>query len=202
MEITYNTGAKVLLEGPVTYQVESNGGYLSVGKLTGKLEKKAEGGRRKAEETDNQKFPFPLPPSPFVVRTPTATVTDLGTEFGVEVTADQRNRVQVFQGKVVVETRGPTAETSRTVELCEGEWASVEPHGVLTRYSGRQAQTAAGAIGFVRKIPRRIIKNLESGRRRRRRRWFWPRAQSGYQSEHGRNRDSSTDIRSRLGANP
>ena len=37
MEITYNTGAKVILQGPVTYQVESNGGYLAVGKLTGKL---------------------------------------------------------------------------------------------------------------------------------------------------------------------
>ena len=39
MEITYNTGAKVILQGPVTYEVESNGGYLAVGKLTGKLEK-------------------------------------------------------------------------------------------------------------------------------------------------------------------
>ena len=35
MEITYDTGAKVILQGPVTYEVESNGGYLSVGKLTG-----------------------------------------------------------------------------------------------------------------------------------------------------------------------
>ena len=44
MEITYDTGAKVILQGPVTYEVESpNGGYLSVGKLTGKLEKKGQG---------------------------------------------------------------------------------------------------------------------------------------------------------------
>ena len=57
MEITYDTGAKVILQGPVTYEVESNGGYLAVGKLTGKLEKKGSG-RGKAEETatsDNQK---------------------------------------------------------------------------------------------------------------------------------------------------
>ena len=39
MEITYDTGAKVILQGPVTYSVETNGGYLAVGKLTGKLEK-------------------------------------------------------------------------------------------------------------------------------------------------------------------
>ena len=37
MEITYDTGAKVILQGPVTYSVETNGGYLAVGKLTGKL---------------------------------------------------------------------------------------------------------------------------------------------------------------------
>ena len=43
MEITYDTGAKVILQGPVTYSVEANGGYLAVGKLTGKLEKKGEG---------------------------------------------------------------------------------------------------------------------------------------------------------------
>ena len=45
MEITYDTGAKVILQGPVTYEVESEaGGYLSLGKLTAKLEK-----RRKSE---------------------------------------------------------------------------------------------------------------------------------------------------------
>ena len=45
MEITYDTGAKVILQGPVTYEVESNGGYLAVGKLTGKLEKKVVSGQ-------------------------------------------------------------------------------------------------------------------------------------------------------------
>ena len=39
VEITYDTGAKVLLQGPVTYEVESPaGGYLSIGKLTARLE--------------------------------------------------------------------------------------------------------------------------------------------------------------------
>ena len=45
LEITYDTGAKVILQGPVTYEVESNGGFLSVGKLTGKLEKKVASGQ-------------------------------------------------------------------------------------------------------------------------------------------------------------
>ena len=63
MEITYDTGAKVILQGPVTYEVESaSGGYLSIGKLTARLEKKAEGGRRKAEL--NPQSPSPNPSIP------------------------------------------------------------------------------------------------------------------------------------------
>ena len=43
LEITYDTGAKVILQGPVTYEVESAaGGYLAVGKLTARVEKKKE----------------------------------------------------------------------------------------------------------------------------------------------------------------
>jgi hypothetical protein len=83
MEITYDTGAKVILQGPVTYEVESkNGGFLSIGKLTGKVEvEKAKG---------------------FAVRTPTATVTDLGTEFGVEAMQDGSSEVHVITGAVDV----------------------------------------------------------------------------------------------------
>ena len=39
MEITYDTGAKVILQGPCTYEVESTtGGYLSLGKLTARVD--------------------------------------------------------------------------------------------------------------------------------------------------------------------
>ena len=95
MEITYDTGAKVILQGPVTYEVESNGGYLAVGKLTGKLEKKTEG----SSVSSN---PRSLIPNPFSVRTPTATVTDLGTEFGVEVGESGVTETHVFAGQVRV----------------------------------------------------------------------------------------------------
>ncbi len=41
LEITYDTGAKVILQGPCDYKVESrDGGFLSIGKLTARLEKK------------------------------------------------------------------------------------------------------------------------------------------------------------------
>ncbi len=50
VEIAYNTGAKVILEGPCIYEVDSPaGGFLSLGKLTARVETKGEGGRGKAE---------------------------------------------------------------------------------------------------------------------------------------------------------
>lgn len=87
MEITYNTGAKVILQGPVTYEVElKNGGFMSVGKLTGQVTSTLAKG--------------------FSVRTPTAIVTDLGTEFGVEVNESGETDAQVFVGKVNITAVG------------------------------------------------------------------------------------------------
>ena len=110
MEITYDTGAKVILQGPVTYEVESNGGYLSVGKLTGKLEK----GNDEARMTNDEGLrnsSFVIRPSSFVIRTPTATVTDLGTEFGVEVSRAGDTETHIFVGAVKIvppRTLGPS----------------------------------------------------------------------------------------------
>ena len=124
MEISYQTGAKVLLQGPVTYEVESrDGGYLSIGKLTARLEKKpsavsgqqsekvASGQWLVASETNSKfqnpeipKSQIPNPkssPAPaFTVRTPTITVTDLGTEFDVDVQESGAVEVCVAQGSV------------------------------------------------------------------------------------------------------
>ena len=100
MEITYDTGAKVILQGPIAYQVESrNGGFLTVGKLTGKV----------ANETAKG----------FSVRTPTAVVTDLGTEFGVTVSGDGLTQVHVLRGAVdarIVDPRGSTQGHRRVTE--------------------------------------------------------------------------------------
>ena len=51
LEISYDSGAKVILQGPCRYEVDSPaGGFLSLGKLTARVEQKGEGGRTKAEE--------------------------------------------------------------------------------------------------------------------------------------------------------
>ena len=46
MEITYTSGARVILEGPCAYTVDSSdGGYLAMGKLTARVEKKVASGQ-------------------------------------------------------------------------------------------------------------------------------------------------------------
>ena len=58
MEITYDSGAKVILQGPCTYEVESAlGGFLSVGKLTARVEK----GREERGEGREAAYPNPRP---------------------------------------------------------------------------------------------------------------------------------------------
>ena len=113
MEITYDTGAKVILQGPVTYEVESrSGGYLSVGKLTARLEKKVASGQWSVASKSEFSNPQSLIPNPslstshyplFTIRTPTATLTDLGTEFGVLVDRQGVTESYVFRGAVRVQ---------------------------------------------------------------------------------------------------
>ena len=120
MQITYDSGAKVILEGPCTYEVDSSaGGYLSLGKLTARITKEGETGRQGDKEIRSQTVQqhLPLSSSPpllFFVRTPTAIVTDLGTEFGVEVNSGGSMEVHVFDGTVEVQCgQGRQANTRR-----------------------------------------------------------------------------------------
>ena len=113
MEITYDTGAKVILQGPVTYEIESpSGGFLSFGKLTARVEKDKETRRRGDKEKSSGAMSPPLlvslsPCLPaFTVRTPTAIVTDLGTEFGVEVDRSGASRAHVFRGRIELRSTG------------------------------------------------------------------------------------------------
>ena len=100
LQITYITGANVILEGPCEYRVNSNvGGHLALGKLTARVEK----AKTQAANPESRKSSLiPHPSSLFSVTTPTATVTDLGTEFGVEVNKDGGTTSHVFQGSVKV----------------------------------------------------------------------------------------------------
>ena len=109
MEITYDTGAKVILQGPVTYEVESAaGGYLVGWQADGEAGEK--GGREEVLIPNPQSLILCL------FRTPTATVTDLGTEFGVEVGKDSSD-VCVFAGTMEVATRSGNGKVANRILL-------------------------------------------------------------------------------------
>jgi hypothetical protein len=132
LEITYHTGAKVILQGPVTYEVKSNnGGYLPLGKLTGKV------------ETDAAKG--------FAVHTPTATVTDLGTEFSVEVNPENGTKVIVVRGKVNMTAMGGNSDTYKGKIIDAGHTGHVyanATHDVVVA-----ASSAADEREIVRVMP-------------------------------------------------
>jgi hypothetical protein len=171
MEITYATGARVILQGPVTYEVESPvGGYLSVGKLTArvggstgygvlstkKVISKSEIRNPKSETIS--KSPN-LQTSKFIVRTPTATVTDLGTEFGVEVAKSGETISHVFRGSVRVQVVavGGQAE-GRGKVLRENESVQVDGSQGSRRIVVAPAATAAR---FLRVMPKPGIKTFD-----------------------------------------
>jgi hypothetical protein len=149
-EITYDTGARVILQGPVTYEVESpTGGYLSIGRLTAKLEKKSEVRGRKSEsanqksEIRNQKSPDLCPQTSdlFAIRTPAAIVTDLGTEFGVEVDKHGRTTSHVFRGSVRLEVASADGKATRVSRvLYQNESAKVDGSVILNERSAVRSQ--------------------------------------------------------------
>jgi hypothetical protein len=160
MEIAYDSGANVILEGPVTYVVDSPaGGYLSLGKLTAQLEKKSEVGGQRSESADQQ---TEIINHQFAVRTPTAIVTDLGTEFGVEVDKTGRTFSHVFRGVVRLETThaGPAGTAVRV--LHENESARVETRRDADGNDAMATVTpiAVSPVVFVRKVPKPTIKSL------------------------------------------
>jgi hypothetical protein len=128
VEITYDTGAKVVLQGPCTYTVESRtGGFLERGRLTARVES-AVGSRRSAASNTTPTYRTSssnsLPtadcrlPTFFSVRTPNAVVNDLGTEFGVEVDENKGSCVHVFVGTVDF---APAGKPSGGVRIAAGD---------------------------------------------------------------------------------
>lgn len=143
LEITYQSGAKIILQGPCSYKVDADdGGFLALGKLTAKVEKKV---ASEAATTDHS----PL----FVVRTPTAIVTDVGTEFGVEVDKSGASKTHVFRGKVEVRLAESGANADRAVPLGENESARVEAGPARTITVVRESSRP---VAFARNMPKRV----------------------------------------------
>jgi hypothetical protein len=147
LEITYDSGAKVILEGPCAYRFAAlNGGFLEVGKLTVRTARP--------------------PASAFVISTPTAVVADIDGETGVEVGKSGATLSHVYRGRANM--RVPVAglgATATAIVLTAGQAASAQPtsSGVLNLSrvpastsssfvrampSGKSTPTVPGAVGI------------------------------------------------------
>ncbi len=104
-------------------------------------------------------IPHPL----FAVRTPTATVTDLGTEFGVEVDKQGGVISHVYRGSVTLQVTSNAARTEGNAQvLHENQSARVENRG--SQGGGNRITmlgSSAKPVDFVREIHKRTIKTLD-----------------------------------------
>ena len=80
VEMTFDGGAKVIIEAPVEIELKSaDKANIRLGKIIAVVPLEARG---------------------FTINTPSASIVDLGTEFGVHVEEDGSSDIHVFQGKV------------------------------------------------------------------------------------------------------
>jgi len=136
VEISFDGGAVALVEGPTRFRIAAAGACrLEQGRLTATLDKAA------ARAAGAQ--------ARFAVETPTATVTDLGTSFGVAVGAAGETDVSVFDGLVELLPRlaGAATTTGQPLRLAAGESAGVAPDRTAKRDAGKKR------IAFTRTIP-------------------------------------------------
>ena len=111
VEVTFDDGAVVVLEGPATFDVESPGrAQLLEGRLAAVVPERARG---------------------FEVVTSRLNVVDLGTEFGVMAESAGATEVHVFRGLVKAQLLDETGHKVRTVELNTAEAARIEPAAAM-----------------------------------------------------------------------
>lgn len=127
-EIVFASGATVVLEAPAIFEVIDGGtGKLVRGRLTATLER---------------------PTGPFAIHTPTAVVTDRGTQFGVEVDPSGKTAVRVFQGLVELVALASLG-TAEPLRLSAGHAGEVDAAGQISRIDAPTSKK------FVMSVPKR-----------------------------------------------
>ena len=128
VEIVFACGATVVLEGPATFEViDGCMGKLDRGRLTATLDQ---------------------PSGPFAIHTPTAVVTDRGTQFGIEVNPSGKTDVRVFQGLVELVALASLG-TAEPLRLSAGHAGEVDAAGRISRID------APASKKFVMSVPKR-----------------------------------------------
>ena len=129
--ITFDSGAELILEGPVACEVTSSSAVrLDRGRLTATVHAQASAGTAETR---------------FTVKTPTATVTDVGTAFGVAVDGTGLTDVRVFEG--FVDLLASHGAPSPPVRLMRDESGSITTTGRVSRRS------SPGGTTFKRSMP-------------------------------------------------
>jgi hypothetical protein len=152
IEITYDAGAKVVVEGPALYKVDSpNSGFLISGSVAVWGDLDARGGRsagvREGLKPATGRSADPAPQSPFVIRTSDAVITDRGGEFAVDFSPSHVSNARVFRGKIDYALVG-----ARAIPLGENDSLRVETRAQalvvsITRSSAQPLFLAATARG-------------------------------------------------------
>ena len=107
-QLAFVGGTTVILEGPARFTIDSS---TAITLIEGKLAATVSGGG-------------------FTVHTPTATVLDLGTEFGISAIASTTD-VEVFKGKIQATARSANTSGSPPQTMTQGQAAAVSG-GVIT----------------------------------------------------------------------
>jgi hypothetical protein len=107
VEITFDDGATVVLEGPATFDVRARGqARLEEGRLAAVVPEQARG---------------------FAIASTGLNVVDLGTEFGMMADREGATEVHVFDGLVKAQLLDGKGNEVRTVELNTAEAARIQP---------------------------------------------------------------------------
>jgi len=120
VEMAFDGGACVLVQAPATVRLESaEQMFLSGGAVSVTVDG-ASGG--------------------FVVRTPTGTVVDYGTEFGVLVNGGGETEALVYKGKVGLRSGSDPVRSVTSMILTEGQAGAVDAAGSIVPKTFRPAQ--------------------------------------------------------------
>jgi hypothetical protein len=107
IEIKFDDGAAVVLEGPATFDVRARSqAHLVEGRLSAVVPRRATG---------------------FEVATSRVNVIDVGTEFGLTADAEGATEIHVFNGLVKAQLLDERGKQVRTVELNTDEGARIQP---------------------------------------------------------------------------
>jgi hypothetical protein len=107
VEITFDDGAAVVLEGPATFDIRTRGqAQLHDGRLAAVVPERAQG---------------------FQIATSLVNVIDLGTEFGLMAEPGGTTEIHVFNGLVKAQLLDESGNQLRTVEPNTSEAARIQP---------------------------------------------------------------------------